>query len=103
MGFDEIESFVALLSDYPNLYLDSSMTLGNYFNTKTAVHPEWFDRHSDRILFGTDFPHLPYEWRKELSTLLSFGLGKEKEDKILYQNAEKLLASRPLHPRRLPG
>lgn len=91
MGFDEIEAFVGLLSDYPNLYLDTSMTLGNYFSTRADVHPEWFHDHSDRILFGTDFPHLPYEWGRELSTLLSLGLGKEKENQILHQNAEKLL------------
>ena len=27
-------------------------------------------RHPDRILFGTDFPNIPYEWDRELGVLV---------------------------------
>ncbi len=44
---------------------------------------------ADRILWGTDFPMGDHT--KELESFRSFGLSEEESEKILYQNAEKIL------------
>lgn len=88
-GFEEMEEFVNLLDDYPNLYLDTTMILPGYFPVEAKR--EWFVRHSDRILFGTDFPNIPYEWRREKEGLHRLNLGSEIEEKILYKNAARVL------------
>ncbi len=89
LGFEEMDRFVAMLDDYPNLYLDTTMVLAGFF--PNPVKREWFERHPDRILFGTDFPNIPYAWKREKEGLGALGLGVEKEQKIFYENAERLL------------
>lgn len=89
LGYEEMNEFLNLLPDYPNLYLDTSMALAGYFPTnfdfgRLAEFP-------DRLLFGTDFPIIPHPWEKEKNILLGLGLGKEIEDKIFYQNAQSIL------------
>jgi len=89
LGFEEIDRFVGMLEDYPNLYLDTTMTLAKFFPHE--IRREWFERHTDRILFGTDFPNIPYEWKREKEGLLALNLGEEKEAAIFYRNAHHLL------------
>ena len=89
LGFEEMDEFVGLLKDYPNLYLDTKMVLAQYF--PHPIKKEWFTDHADRILFGTDFPNIPYVWKREKEGLMKLGLGGEKESKILYENAARLL------------
>ena len=45
----------------------------------------------DRILYGSDFPNLPYDLNAGLEGILALELGVGIEDKILYSNAARLL------------
>ncbi len=89
LGFEEMDRFVAMLKDYPNLYLDTTMAIGGYF--PNPIQREWFEQNPDRLIFGTDFPNIPYEWPREKKALCGFNLGKEIENKIFYENAVNLL------------
>ncbi|HEX5033432.1 MAG TPA: amidohydrolase family protein [bacterium] len=40
LGFEEMDRFVAMLKDYPNLHLDTTMAIGGFF--PVPVRPEWF-------------------------------------------------------------
>lgn len=93
-GYEEVKEFRELLKDYPNLYLDTTMVLADYY--QNPFQPEWLSQHADRILFGTDFPIIPYKWSTEKEKLLSFKLDKKTNQKILYQNAAKLLGIKQL-------
>ena len=89
LGYEEVNEFFEILPDYPNLYLDTTMTLANYF--PELVSPDQLAQHADRLIFGTDFPNIPYEWSREKKNLLAMNIGKENEEKIFYRNAKKLL------------
>ena len=89
LGFEEMDRFVGMLRDYPNLYLDTTMAIAGFF--PHPIKREWFSENPDRLLFGTDFPNIPYPWRREREALAKFELGKETEEKILYRNAAALL------------
>jgi len=89
LGFEEMEAFVALLSDHPNLMLDTTMALSGFF--PNPVNREWFLTHPDRFLFGTDFPNIPYPWEREKIGLQRLKLPPELERKILFENATRLL------------
>src|SRR5262249_10344273 len=67
LGTDEETDYFALLSDFPNLYLDTTMVLSGQFSQ--TVEPQLLERHADRVLYGTDFPNIPYEWDLELRWL----------------------------------
>jgi hypothetical protein len=41
----------------------------------------------DRIMYGSDFPQLPYAWDRELKKIRELGLSKESLRLILSQNA----------------
>lgn len=88
-GYEEIEDFVALLDDYENLYLDTAMALADFFPIK--LNPQWFVHYQDRILYGSDFPNIPYAYDHEMNRLKEMKLGSEIEAKILGENAAKLL------------
>jgi predicted TIM-barrel fold metal-dependent hydrolase len=93
MGADEFDRYYDLLGAHENLYLDTSMVF-------TGFHP-WAPRVSglvefqDRILYGSDFPNLPYELTTGVNGLRALELGAGIEDKIFYSNAARLLDLSP--------
>ncbi len=94
LGFDESDRFYTLLDRYPNLYLDTTMMMGDFF--ETPVHRESLIRHADRILYGSDFPHIPYGLEREVEAILNMDLGEEVTRKIFFENATKVF---PIAPR----
>jgi predicted TIM-barrel fold metal-dependent hydrolase len=88
LGVDEPERFEAMLRDYPGLYLDTTMACTGYFAYEPS--PDIIRRNPDRVLYGTDFPNLPYAWDRELKTLKALRLPAADEAKILSGNAARL-------------
>ncbi len=84
-----------LLENYPNLYADISCTVGRSpIGRDKAMAREFFIRHADKLLFGTDSgwwslgnkPPAP-----EFALIDELKLPKDVEDKICRGNAERLL------------
>jgi len=88
LGVDEPAAFEALLDAFPNLYLDTTMAIAGYFSDQPDL--ELLRRRANRILYGTDFPNLPYEWDRELGVLRGLGLPAADEALILSGNAVRL-------------
>jgi predicted TIM-barrel fold metal-dependent hydrolase len=42
---------------------------------------------ADRLIFGSDFPNLPYAWDRELQRIDRLNLAPERLTKLLSQNA----------------
>jgi predicted TIM-barrel fold metal-dependent hydrolase len=88
LGIDQSEQFEAMLAEFENLYLDTAMVVGGYFQPGPDV--EILRRHPDRILYGTDFPNIPYPWDRELKAVRALQLPPQDEAKILSGNALRL-------------
>ncbi|KAG0249336.1 hypothetical protein DFQ27_000182 [Actinomortierella ambigua] len=92
LGMNQYQEFCDLLDRYPNLYLDTTMTLGAFFKMQEPAEQvsEMFrnllTRHADRILYGTDWPNLPYDWCRELANLVSVVDG---DGLLIHDNMEK--------------
>lgn len=67
LGADQEAAHFALLDQFPNLYLDTTMAVAGGLGPDADPAP--LARHAERILFGTDFPNIPYGWRHELDWL----------------------------------
>ncbi len=67
IGADEFDAYLDLLRDHPGLWLDTAMSCAEYFPDRPAFAA--IESHADRILYGTDFPILPYEADRELRAL----------------------------------
>ncbi|WP_373048282.1 amidohydrolase family protein [Vulgatibacter sp.] len=103
LGAERMEEVAALLGDHENLHLDTTMALAGFFPVGPGGKAQgdeaqrWLDRalalvraHPDRILYGTDFPNLPYAWDTELRTLEAAGLEPAALRAILGGNAARL-------------
>jgi predicted TIM-barrel fold metal-dependent hydrolase len=88
LGVDQSVQFEAMLAEFPNLYLDTAMVIGTYFEQRPDI--EMLRRHPDRILYGTDFPNLPYAWDSELAALRALKLPPGDEAMVLCGNALRL-------------
>ncbi|MBL8916628.1 MAG: amidohydrolase family protein [Archangium sp.] len=88
LGADEFDAYTKLLERYDNLWLDTTMVASNYF--ALDLPRRIFEVRPDRILYGTDFPNLPYAWDRELKTLVGMKFRDDVEAGFLGQNALRL-------------
>ena len=88
LGMDELAEYEALLRRYENLWLDTTMAIGEYF--AVPVPPTLFPELAERMLYGTDFPNLPYAWDRELHKVLTSGLAPTAQRQLLWGNAARL-------------
>ena len=94
LGAAEYEEMWKLIDDYPNLYFDTAM-IGVRDNPAfddglEIVSNERLYELSDRILFGSDFPNIPYDYSKSVQGWLNRGMKEEFYTKIFHNNAERL-------------
>ena len=104
LGAERLEDIARLLGDHERFHLDTTMALASYLPLD-PIHagPDhvaagaFFSRaaevvraHADRILYGTDFPNIPYDWDRELGALAGLGLDAAALDAILGGNARRL-------------
>jgi predicted TIM-barrel fold metal-dependent hydrolase len=93
LGADEFAEFEALLSRHANLYLDTTMAISGYFEYGPDL--EMLRRHPGRILYGTDFPNIPYEWDREWKVIRALELPPADEALIIGGNAARLFSIEP--------
>lgn len=92
MGAWDYEDYMALAEEYPGCYLDTTMVFVDYLacgafpeNQKTRL-----EALSDKILFGSDFPGIPYPLHHAVRGILDLPLSDEAKRKILAGNATRL-------------
>lgn len=96
LGADDLDSYARMLDAHPNLYLDTTMVLAGYF----ALRPDLslLARYPDRILYGSDFPNIPYAWDRELRALHAASLPPAVLEPVLHDNALRLFGEAPTAP-----
>jgi hypothetical protein len=91
-GAFEYEDYARLADDYEHVYFDTAM---NCVATEVFHHNhpgrDFFLRYQDRILFGSDFPNVPYDYDQQPAALRRLELGPEVEAKLFAANAHRLL------------
>ena len=85
LGFNEITEYRNLIEKYDTLWLDTTMVLTDYFPIKEIV--ELKDYRLQRIMYGSDFPNIPYAWDRELKWLAESGLPLDDLEWILNKSA----------------
>lgn len=87
LGFDELSGYRKLIEKYDNLWLDTTMVLTDYFPL-----PETIDLGAyrlDRIMYGSDFPNIPYDWDRELKWLENAGLTDQGLERVLFKSVSQ--------------
>jgi uncharacterized protein len=84
-GFDEISAYKKLIEIYDCLWLDTAMVLADYFPVKEKINLN--DFRTDRIMYGSDFPNIPYAWDRELKRIKESELSRDKLEWVLNKSA----------------
>jgi len=92
MGAFQSAEFLALLAQYPHLYVDTTMAMTTRATPYTGADPAAVTdadlrRHQDRVLFGSDFPLIPYDYDEERRWAWDRGLDDSMRRKIFHDNA----------------
>ncbi|MFD5176609.1 amidohydrolase family protein [Nocardia sp. NPDC058379] len=93
MGTPEYSEFLDLAERYPRLYLDTTMVWTDFSESDAPFPPaerERLRRFGDRILFGSDFPNIPYPYAEAVQALERLDLGPEWLRKVCHDNAVAL-------------
>ncbi|HTJ80565.1 MAG TPA: amidohydrolase family protein, partial [Polyangiaceae bacterium] len=84
-GADEPRAFLRLMDRFGGLYLDSTMVIADFFPNGDPL--EVLRAFPDRVMFGTDFPNLPYAWDREAKRALAMGLAPDALEAFFGRNA----------------
>jgi predicted TIM-barrel fold metal-dependent hydrolase len=90
LGSPDTERYLELMNEHPNLYIDTTMALAVSSPMRLEFDIELLIPHSARILFGSDFPNLPYDYPQEYAPFNV--LPEAVRNAILFENANRLLA-----------
>jgi predicted TIM-barrel fold metal-dependent hydrolase len=94
LGLPDYGDFLDLALEHPRVHLDTTMVFTR-FTEETSPFPT--HRRSDlvalgeRILFGTDFPNIPYPYVEAVDAVLDLDLGDAWSRGVLRHNAADLL------------
>ncbi|MFC1581087.1 amidohydrolase family protein [Thermodesulfobacteriota bacterium] len=87
LGFDELSKYRTLVEKYDTLWLDTTMVLTDYF--PFAETTDLGRYRLDRIMYGSDFPNIPYAWDRELKWLETSGLANDDLEQVLFKSASQ--------------
>ena len=93
MGMPEYTDFLDICEAYPEVRLDTTMAFTPFIDATTPFPADQRARLrslGDRILFGSDFPNIPYRYADAIAPLADLGLGDDWLRKVLYDNAARL-------------
>lgn len=93
MGMPDYGDFLKLAETYPHVHLDTTMAFTRFSEAQAP-----FPRHlrprlaaaGDRVLFGSDFPNIPYGYREALQALETLELGDDWLRRVCWGNAAQL-------------
>lgn len=93
-GAPDFEAHIALAQRFPNVHLDTTMIGTPFMNEMAPLSAHAVDQLGglgDRVVFGTDFPNIPYAFAEQLAALDSFGLGDDWLRAVCWHNGARLL------------
>jgi predicted TIM-barrel fold metal-dependent hydrolase len=96
MGAFDTPGFLELTERFANLYVDTTMTLTPAATPYVGIDPrtistELILKYQDRIMLGSDFPLIPYDYEEERRFVEDRALPEAAARKILHDNAARFL------------
>jgi predicted TIM-barrel fold metal-dependent hydrolase len=93
MGTPEYSEFLDLAEDYDGIRLDTTMVWTDFSEADApfpAAERGRLRDFGDRILFGSDFPNIPYSYAHSIRALEQLDLGDAWLQQVCYRNAARL-------------
>ncbi|SNR86632.1 hypothetical protein SAMN06265360_12522 [Haloechinothrix alba] len=101
-GMPEYEDALALVREYPRVYLDTTMVGVEFTESMAPLPRDWPARIAgcaDRVVLGTDFPNIPYPYATQLRAIAGWAerhpdLGRRFLRAVLHDTPAALLGVR---------
>lgn len=93
MGMPEYAEFFALAEKYENVRLDTTMAFTDFANEDAPIPADLtpaLERLGHKILFGSDFPNIPYRYVHALHAVERIAPDAEWLAAVIYRNAQAL-------------
>lgn len=93
-GLPEYREFAELAANNPHVYLDTTMVGTSYMEQVAPMPPGYVDTLAElphKVVFGTDFPSIPYSYSHQIQVLESWGLGSRWMKNVLWHTPKALL------------
>lgn len=99
MGAPEYGGFLDLADDYPGVRLDTTMAFTAFMNQLAPFPDALKPRLTDAglrgdVLFGSDFPNIPYPYVEAIDALAQLGLGDAWLREVLWETGARLFGVR---------
>jgi predicted TIM-barrel fold metal-dependent hydrolase len=94
MGAPDTRGYFDLMARYPRLHLDTTMVFagGGHLHGDATIDAALLAAHAGRIVYGTDYPNVPYPYERERDGLAAYRLAEAAMRAILHDNAARLLS-----------
>jgi hypothetical protein len=98
MGTYEHEAFIDLARDHENVFLDTTFAMSAVAESSMDFDPsviadDTLEELSEQIMYGSDYPNIPYPYEKERAHLLSRDLSTETQRDIFSRTAQRFLGT----------
>jgi len=93
LGLPEYDAFLAMADRYPNVMFDTTMAFTDFTMRGQAPSARLVGRLpdlQDRLLFGSDYPNIPYAYAHQLEALARLDLGDDWLRAVFWDNAARL-------------
>lgn len=91
LGTPEMTEFLDLAARHDHVRLDTTMAFVDFFDAPVPDGvPQRLLELQDRVLFGTDFPNIPYEYAHQIEALERLDLGEDWMRAVLWHNGASL-------------
>jgi uncharacterized protein len=92
-GADEFDAFFDLCGIYEGVFLDTAMVFNKFLGGPPPI--QRILEFQDRVVYGSDYPNIPYSLETSIQSILDLRLGRGLEEKLLCTNAARLLGIKP--------
>ncbi len=89
-GTPDCARYVELAQREPRLFIDTTMAFAPDSPMRAPVSRELVERGAAQIVYGTDWPNIPYAYDGELRGLRALGLDEATLHRITSENARRL-------------
>jgi uncharacterized protein len=89
-GVPDQQRYIALAQHEPRLFLDTTMAFASESSMHAGVTRADVERVAHQLVYGTDFPNIPYAYDGDLRGLRALGLDEATLRAITTENARRL-------------
>lgn len=97
MGAPDYAEFIAFAEQYERVHLDTTMVFTDFFDDAAGDFPDVLLARlaalREKVLFGSDYPNIPYPYAHQVAALDRLGLGDDWLRAVCWENGARLFGS----------